>query len=40
MLSTTLSRTSVLGNVKAEVKYGIPKSSINDYTTGRVEIGK
>ena len=25
---------------KAEQKYGIPKSTLNDYTTGRVEIGK
>ena len=25
---------------KAELKYGIPKSTLNDYTTVRVEIGK
>ena len=25
---------------KAELKYGIPRSTLNDYTTGRVEIGK
>ena len=25
---------------KAELKYGIPKSTLNDYMTGRVEIGK
>ena len=25
---------------KAALKYGIPKSTLNDYTTGKVEVGK
>ena len=25
---------------KAELKYGIPRSTLNDYITGRVKIGK
>ena len=25
---------------KAELKYGIPRSTLNDYTTGKVEVGK